>query len=147
RAFMRLYFRIPILIIALVSSLQAAEITLLGGQRWPRDQSPVQAWQVEFRENFWTYASGSLSWINEGHDNGHHRDGLAGQIWARLPLLQDRLSLGVGAGLYRYYDTVPADSHSANVHGLGPIYSLSATWVFSRPWFLRMLLNYTFPGQ
>ena len=47
----------------------------------------------------------SLSWINEGHLEEHKRDGFAVQGWGRVPLLDNRLSIGIGAGIYQYFDT------------------------------------------
>ena len=71
----------------------------------------------------------SFSYTNEGHVTGHHRDGLAAQLW-----LQTETSPGVqwaiGAGPYQYFDTTLAESVDGfhDAHGTGGMYSLVGTW-------------------
>ena len=117
----------------------ANEISILAGGTEGIDTGDGSyAWQAAFRYNFLRNFAASLSWINEGHLEEHKRDGFAVQGWGRLSLLDNRLSVGVGAGLYQYFDTklFPAGDHE-NIHGWAPIYSLSATYYTERPWFAR----------
>ncbi len=105
------------------------------------------AWQIDFRHNFESPFAVSASWINEGHYRYHHRDGLAGQVWGRIPLLNKKVSFAFGAGAYRYFDTKPqpGGSHN-NAHGTAPIYSLSASYFMETPWFIRFTANHIHPA-
>ncbi len=104
------------------------------------------AWQIDFRHDFERPFAASASWINEGHYRYHHRDGLAGQLWGRIPLRNDRMSIAFGAGAYRYFDTrpQPGGGHN-NAHGTAPIYGLSASWQGESPWFFRITANHIHP--
>ena len=104
------------------------------------------AWQAAFRYNLLRNFAASLSWINEGHVEEHKRDGFAAQGWGHIPLLDNRLSIGVGAGIYQYFDTklLPAGNHE-NVHGWAPVYSLAATYYTESPWFVQAAVNHIHP--
>jgi hypothetical protein len=104
------------------------------------------AWQAALRYNFLRHFAASLSWINEGHLEEHKRDGFAAQGWGRVPLLDNRLSIAVGAGVYQYFDTrlLPAGNHE-NVHGWAPVYSLTATYYTEKPWFAQVAVNHIHP--
>ena len=97
------------------------------------------AWQAAFRYNFLRNFGASLSWINEGHFEEHKRDGFAAQGWGRVSLLDDRLSIGVGAGVYQYFDTklLPAGNHE-NVHGWAPVNSISRISLLSNRSAIRL---------
>ena len=125
----------------------ANEISLLGGATEGIDAgNGSYAWQTAFRYNFLRNAAVSLSWINEGHLEEHKRDGFAAQGWGRVPLLDNRLSIGIGAGIYRYFDTIhlPAGDHE-NVHGWAPVYSLAVTYYTEKPWFAQVAVNHIHP--
>ncbi len=100
------------------------------------------AWQLDFRQTFESPFAASVSWINEGHFREHHRDGLAGQLWGRIPLARGKVSLAFGAGAYWYFDTRTfSDGIHDNAHGVAPILSLSAIYHTESPWFLRFSAN------
>jgi hypothetical protein len=125
----------------------AGELSLLVGATESIDTGERSyAWQAMFRYDFLRNFAASLSWINEGHLEEHKRDGFAVQGWGRVPLLDNRLSIGVGAGIYQYFDTklLPAGNH-ANVHGWAPVYSLAATYPTERPWFVQVAVNHIHP--
>ena len=127
----------------------ANEISMLAGVTEGIDTGNVSyAWQAAFRYNFLRNFAASLSWINEGHLEEHKRDGVAVQGWGRLPLLDNRLSIGVGAGIYNYFDTrlFPAGNHE-NVHGWAPVYSLVATYYTETPWFAQVAVNHIHPDS
>ncbi len=99
-------------------------------------------WQLDYRQAFAPRWSWSVTYLNEGHPTGHHRDGLAAQAWYRAWFLDRRLWASVGLGAYRSYDTdVGPDGASRNVHDLSPIVSASATWYTRTPWFVRGTIN------
>ena len=127
----------------------ANEISVLGGATESIDTGERSyAWQAAFRHHVLRNFAASLSWINEGHLEEHKRDGFAAQGWGRVLLLDNRLSIGVGAGIYHYFDTkpLPAGNHE-NVHGWAPVYSLAATYYSRRPWFAQVAVNHIHPDS
>jgi len=125
----------------------AHELSVLGGATEGIDAGGSSyAWQAALRYNFLRNFAASVSWINEGHLEEHKRDGFAVQGWGRVPLLDNRLSIGVGAGVYQYFDTrlLPAGNHE-NVHGWAPVYSLTATYYTEKPWFAQVAVNHIHP--
>jgi hypothetical protein len=83
----------------------------------------------------------TVSYRNEGHVPGHHRDGHAVQLWARTQAFVPELTLAAGVGPFLYFDTTVAESADAftNAHGLGVIASVSATWRSAgSPWFYQL---------
>lgn len=129
--------------------LSAQELSLLGGVMKTSDNAQSSyAWQVDYRQDFYRFLAGSIAYLNEGHVDGHHRDGTAWQVWARLPVFQDRVALAFGAGAYYFFDTQPLPTgDTANVHGTAPIYSLSATGYLSNRWFYRLQVNRINPSH
>ena len=99
-------------------------------------------WQLDYRQAFAPRWSWSVTYLNEGHPTGHHRDGIAAQAWYRTWFLDRRLWASIGVGAYRSYDTdAGPDGNSRNVHDLSPIVSASATWYTHSPWFVRGTIN------
>jgi hypothetical protein len=87
------------------------------------------AWQVEYTEGISEHFRFSWSWLNEGHVPGHHRDGHTLQFWARTPLFTRQLSVALGTGGYRLFDT-GSDSLTGYTdhHGWGLILSTAASY-------------------
>ena len=143
----------PLLAILFVAFLlpplpsHANELSVLAGATESIDTGERSyAWQATFRRDILRNFAASLSWINEGHLEEHKRDGFAVQGWGRVPLLDNRLSIGVGAGIYHYFDTKisPAGNHE-NVHGWAPVYSLAVTYYTEKPWFAQVAVNHIHP--
>lgn len=53
-------------------------------------------WSVAYVQGLAEYAAFSISYINEGHQPNHYRDGLAPQIWGRAAPFGPNLSLAIG---------------------------------------------------
>lgn len=126
----------------------ANELSVLAGATEGLDTGDASySWQAEFRYNALRNIAASLSWINEGHLKKHRRDGFSAQALGRVPLLDKRVSIGIGAGIYRFFDTrlLPAGNHE-NVHGWAPIYSLTATYYTEKPWFAQLAVNHIHPA-
>ncbi|NTV76270.1 MAG: hypothetical protein HGA66_18965, partial [Holophaga sp.] len=68
--------------------------------------------------------------LNEGHLEGHHRDGASVQAWRFHRMEQNSLRLGAGLGVYRNFDTVPDPDARGyqNDHGLRTLVSLRAQY-------------------
>lgn len=104
--------------------------------------SESYTWQIGYEESINENLAWNLSWLNEGHVPDHHRDGPLAQLWARTNVLDRRLSLGAGLGLYKYFDTTRAGgSDYQNLHGWGNVFSLRATWYAGNNWFFHVKAN------
>jgi len=133
-------------LLALTAVPRAQEFTVFAGaMRSPVSVAQSYSWQLEFRQPFARHAAWSLSWLNEGHIYGHHRDGWAAQAWSRL-LEGENFSFALGLGAYRYFDTQhAAHGDSVNIHGWAPLVSLEATYRTASPWFFRLRANRAAP--
>ena len=129
--------------------LRAQELSVLGGATTSGGfNQTTRAWEVDYRQDIYRNFDASISYINEGHFLDHKRDGTAWEGWANLPVLNGRLSLSVGAGVYYYYDTQPLSAGgSADVHGTAPIFSAAATGYLSDRWFYRVMVNRISPNS
>ncbi|MGE5285462.1 MAG: hypothetical protein ACM3OG_10885 [Actinomycetota bacterium] len=142
-------WRIKLLFLGLLLSpclVMAQDLSLLVGET-ETSVSPTtgRAWQLEFREAFWRHFAASVSYVNEGHVRGHKRDGLAAQLWGRVPLFHRQVSLDFGGGPYRYFDTqAVAGGGFVNVSGWGGIFSASTTLYTKSPWFARFAVNHIY---
>lgn len=123
---------------------QAQELSILLGRMEALNASESSAsWQVDFRYNPARHVALSASYLNEGHVKDHKRDGVATQLWGRIPLFARRVSLDLGAGPYYYFDTATrADGSFADIHGWAGIYSVSAAFYTGSPWVVRVSANH-----
>jgi hypothetical protein len=104
----------------------ADEITFLGGSVSSQPEWPAsEAWSFAYRSNWASYFSTTLSYLNDGHFPGHHRDGITAEIWPQVTLFGDHLTLAVGGGPFYYYDTTVASNGGgyADAHGWAWLYS------------------------
>ncbi len=142
--------RYPILLAFVFASLAVPppaggeELSLLVGRAAVRDTSePADSWQVDFRYYPARYLAWSASYLNEGHVTGHKRDGVATQLWGQIPMYGNRVVISLGAGPYRFFDTVVrADGTFADVHGWAVVYSASAAYVPDASWVIRVTANH-----
>jgi len=145
----------PALVLTLPALLLASppahanEISVLAGaSNSDLPAATSYAWQAMLRYDFLQHFAASLSWMNEGHMGEHKRDGVAAQGWWRIPLLDQRVSLGIGAGVYRYFDTqLMPDQEYRNAHGWAPVYGLTATYYPRGRWFLQAALSHAHPSD
>ncbi len=109
-------------------------------------RASTYSWSYSYMEGF---GDGSWAWsitkLNEGHDESHHRDGSAVQIWKRMGLLNgDRLVLAVGIGPQFYCDTTDSDHYEQmyeNNHGPGLLLSAMARLRLTERWRLESRIN------
>lgn len=93
------------------------------------------------------YAAVSVSYINEGHPEAHHRDGFASQFWLRTPVDRHGMSYGAGVGKYFSFDTteLPNDQYT-NDHNWATIYSVQATYHYpDSRWYNQVQINRIVP--
>jgi hypothetical protein len=125
-------------------SVRAEEVYALGGMRQNSNtDDTTYTWQIEYLQRFDEHFGWSFSYLNEGHVPNHHRDGPVSQLWAGMNLLQNRLSLAAGLGVYRYFDTAAEKNGTyADDHGWGAVSSLAATWHVDGPWLVQLRGNW-----
>lgn len=141
---MRIRWSFLLAFLLVPGAAQAQELSLLlGKMSVPTAGESSACWQVDFRYNLARYVALSASYLNEGHVKDHKRDGVASQVWGRIPLFARRVSLDLGAGVYYYFDTATRpDGSFADIHGWSGIYSASATYYTRSPWFARLSVNH-----
>jgi hypothetical protein len=105
--------------------------------------SASYSWEMEYRQRLLGHVAASFSYLNEGHLPGHHRDGIALQAWAVTPRWLNRFELAFGIGPYIYFDTQtdPMINGFHDAHGVGEIYTGSATYSSGPRWFTRLNLS------
>ncbi len=104
---------------------------------------------ISYTQPVGNYNAVSLSYINEGHPQDHHRDGMAGQVWLRTKNVDQGLMLGAGVGRYFFFDTAKTDvapHNFDNDHGWGSIISLQARWQFANRWYAQAQVNRIVPS-
>ncbi|MFI5180036.1 MAG: hypothetical protein ACHQPI_01435 [Thermoanaerobaculia bacterium] len=125
----------------------AQEVTLFGGvTKSITPDEKTYAWKLEYRQGLGEHFGFTYSWLNEGHVTDHHRDGHSLQLWARENVFDRRLSVSLGAGAIRYYDTSGTGEASAynDVHGFAGLVSLDVAAYLGKRWILRAEVNRTF---
>lgn len=133
-----------ILLSANPTTLWAQELYLLGGLlQNTNDGKDSYAWQLEYIEGMGENFGLGVSYLNEGHVPGHHRDGTTVHLWTRANLLDRKLSVAAGVGPYYYYDTLPTKVGTSyrNDHGWGAIFSSAVTWYTDSRWLLQLRTN------
>src|SRR5664279_3844905 len=136
----RLALQLAFLIACACLSLRAQELTLLGGTMKAINLGESSyTWQIDYCQDFYRNFAASLTYINEGHVLGHHRDGYAVEVWGRLPTPHNRFSVSLGLGAYSFYDTQASPAGGTeNIHGTAPIISFSGTGYLSNRTFYRL---------
>ncbi|HUA89503.1 MAG TPA: hypothetical protein VL994_08715 [Steroidobacteraceae bacterium] len=122
----------------------AEELAVFTGVTDTDDHTSVSySWELEYRRALRRYLDFSITYLNEGHVRGHHRDGATAQIWAVSPLWHERLSLALGFGPYFYFDTQDVGSGAGfrDYHGVGAIATASLSYYFAPSWFMRLNLS------
>lgn len=123
----------PDLFCALLCALPASGqefVAAAGATRNSAPQDDSYGWAFSFSRDLAPNLALSFSYHNEGHFEGHHRDGHAAQIWAQAAAFRPELTFAAGIGPYRYFDTSVARNRRgfADAHGWGTMASLTATW-------------------
>ncbi len=131
------------LTLSVSSPVAGQELSILGGGANSSGETSY-AWQIDYMEGLSEHFAYSISWLNEGHLTGHHRDGPTFQLWTRINMLNRQLSLAAGIGPYLYFDTQDhQDFQYKDIHqGLGAIGSLALTWYTESRWLFQLRGNY-----
>jgi hypothetical protein len=134
-----------LLFIVLACPLMAQEFYVnAGATRDVKTGTTAMQWSVSYLQGLGEHAAFSFSYINEGHQPNHYRDGFAAQIWGRTTMLDPRLSFALGVGPFAYADTKVTAVRDIyeDAHGFGIISSGTATWSGLSPLLFQVRLNY-----
>lgn len=97
---------------------------------------------VEYRRGLWRYVDWTVGWLYEGDNRLTRRNGITTQLWATRAMLDDRVSLAIGAGPYinidHYRYQPPAGERNRAVSG---IVTLTASYRLSPDWAVRTSWN------
>jgi hypothetical protein len=125
---------LAIFVLAVPASEAGQELSALMGNATFNDTNDESlAWLVEYKNNFHPNIAASVSYLNEGHTLDRKRDGLIVQAWGVTHILENKLSLGLGLGPYRSYNT-----NRGNIkREWAAIATVSATYDLKAKWFIR----------
>jgi hypothetical protein len=108
------------------------------------------AYALEYRYHLTRSMDWTLGWLNEGGNEIIRRNGITAQLWMGNPVLDGRLTLSAGAGVYvvvNQQDQVFMDM-GGKVTAVGSdddrvsgIISFGATYRFDPRWFARFSFN------
>jgi hypothetical protein len=100
-------------------------------------------WSTTYLQELGSNLAFSFSYINEGHQVNHYRDGIAGQLWGRAGVWHRNLVFGLGVGPYAYFDTNgDANGGFHDQHGFAALFSGTATLYALSPLLLQARINY-----
>lgn len=102
---------------------------------------------VEYRRGLMRYASGTISYVDEGESSALRRHGVAGQLWLERAFFHDTWTLGVGAGPYYAIDlSERGRSASGAPSRWSGLLTMSASYRFGEHWLARVSWNRTVTG-
>ena len=119
------------------------EITLFFGQTdvFNEGSSHSFATALEYRRGLLRYLEWSASLLYEGESDLIRRRGVATQLWLSKSFLNDRLSLGVGAGPYLAIDSKDTEERGGRDTYVLPVITMTAAYRFHPHWGARLSWN------
>jgi len=125
------------------SGLRAQALVVFGGVSAESGHGGhALPWAVEYTEAVARPVELGMLYLNQGHFIGHHRDGIAPELFLHMPIGGSGWSLAAGAAPFYYFDTTGTGANYENRHGWGGLYSLDLHWQFHRRWFMSMRLQH-----
>lgn len=128
-----IFSALPLIFVSCCALAQDASI--LAGTMGVRENDQNSfAVQLGYSQRIGDYTAVSAEYVNEGHPELHHRDGLAGQFWLHTKTPEKGWSFAAGIGPYFYFDTTPGRESQLNSqvyrndHGWGAIVSASVKY-------------------
>ena len=105
------------------------------------------AMEIEYRRALDQYIDWTVAWLHEGAHEIIRRNGITTQLWLARPFLDDRLSLGIGAGAYFVLNKEhPAENSAEDDERESIILSTMASYRLDRHWSARMTWNRIMTG-
>jgi len=131
---------------ALPALAAAQEFGMYAGPQWDLSVSnpATYQWRLDYQQGISEHWYFEVGWVNDGHFPGHLRDGIAAQVGARTTFLTPKLSLGLAAGIDRFYDTIADSTNTggfADLQGWMFLGTGQVSYYMGR-WILRAQVNY-----
>jgi hypothetical protein len=120
------------------------EITLMAGETILNSPSSQTSWAeaIEYRRGLTKFLDATVGYLHEGNGISARRDGLTSQLWLTRAFLDDRLTLGAGAGLYAaIHHGKDGDARETGDGILSGLVSLSASYRLTQHWSARVTWN------
>ena len=122
--------------------VQAQDASILAGTMGVRENDQNSfAVQLGYSQRVGDHGTVSAEYVNEGHPENHHRDGLAMQAWLHTLVPPRGWSFAAGIGPYFYFDTTPGRGTAQvyrNDHGWGAIASASVKYHLASAMYVEM---------
>jgi hypothetical protein len=97
------------------------------------------AWQFQYTEPLDDHFGFQYSYMNQGHFAEHHRDGFVFSLQTHTHVFSPQFTLSAALGPYLFADTFkPPVGNNSDVHGVGTVLSLAATWQTSSNLFFEL---------
>jgi hypothetical protein len=118
------------------------EITIFAGRTITNSfkSEHSTSFSIEYRRRLWRYLDWTVAWLYEGDTRLVRRDGLVSQFWAVRDFLDDRVSLGFGAGAYFSIDR-QAGHNQYDDRIISAIVTLTGSYRLAPHWSLRTSWN------
>jgi hypothetical protein len=118
------------------------EVTLMGGAtilNSPESETSA-AEAVEYRRGLTRYLDGTLGYLHEGGGLTARRDGMTAQLWLTRAFFNERLTLGMGAGVYAaiHHGESTENGDTGGDGILSGLVSVSASYRIARNWSVRV---------
>lgn len=120
------------------------EVTVYFGKAIVNSTSSPTAFAgaIDYRRGLMKYMDLTVGYLHEGSSKTARRDGLTSQLWATRAFMNDRVTLGVGAGVY--YAINENENSAEPGPGSGKfsgLVSISGTYRFTEHWDARLTWN------
>lgn len=120
------------------------EITVMAGETILNSlQSQTSAAEsIDYRRGLWHFVDGTIGYLHEGNGIEARRDGATAQLWLTRAFLNDKLTLGFGAGLYAaIHHGRNGDDRDTGDGILSGLVSVSASYRVTQHWAARVTWN------
>lgn len=119
------------------------EVTLFVGETNVHNKGPAHSISAgfEYRRRLLSYLDWSAGIIYEGNSTLSERGGLVTQLWLTQAFMDDRLSLGIGAGPYIAVDRRRTEEGENHKVGVSPIVTMTTGYRFTPHWGARFSWN------
>ncbi|WP_322042004.1 hypothetical protein [Paraburkholderia sp. J67] len=120
------------------------EITLMAGETILNslESQTSAAEAIEYRRGLTHWLDGTIGYLHEGSGITARRDGGTAQLWLTRAFLDDRLTLGFGAGLYAaIHHGQNGDDRDTGDGILSGLVSVSASYRLTQHWSTRVTWN------
>ncbi len=97
---------------------------------------------IDYRRGLAKYLDGTIGYLHEGNGIAARRDGATAQLWLTRAFFDERLTMGIGAGLYtaiHHGKSAEADGDGDGI--LSGLVSVSASYRLTQHWSARVTWN------